>query len=161
MAMVSARRVRRCVRTWMLSAVGGLALVACCAGDGPGAAPPGTTWTSADADATSSPDGSAVDALPSVDAVPDTAAVPDGTPAQPDGMPAQPDGTPAQPDGAAVSVTLSPPRIVVQTGSSQAFVATVTGTSNTAVSFRLREGAAGGSVSPSGVYTAPATLGYY
>ncbi|MCW3099895.1 MAG: chiB1, partial [Chthonomonadaceae bacterium] len=38
---------------------------------------------------------------------------------------------------------------------------TVTGTSNTAVTWSVQEGASGGSISSSGVYTPPATAGTF
>lgn len=44
-------------------------------------------------------------------------------------------------------------------GTSRTFAATVTGTPNTAVTWSVEEGAAGGSIDQAGVYTAPATPG--
>jgi enterochelin esterase-like enzyme len=49
----------------------------------------------------------------------------------------------------------------VSTGRTLQLSATVTGTSNAAVSWRVEEGAAGGTVSADGLYTAPATAGVY
>ena len=60
-----------------------------------------------------------------------------------------------------VSVGISPPAASVQTGGTQQFMATVTGTTNTAVNWTVQEGTAGGMVSTSGLYTAPATTGAY
>src|SRR5262249_9675473 len=62
-----------------------------------------------------------------------------------------------------VSVTLSPRRAAVTTGVGQSFVATVTGTSNTSVSWSV-DGVAGGNstlgtISPSGAYSPPSTAG--
>ncbi len=60
-----------------------------------------------------------------------------------------------------VAVSISPPSATLQTGGSQQFLATVTGTSNTSVNWTVQEGTAGGSVSTSGLYTAPGTAGTY
>jgi hypothetical protein len=61
-----------------------------------------------------------------------------------------------------VTVTVNPATATVQVGASQAFAATVTGSANTAVTWSVN-GLAGGSatvgtVSASGLYTAPATV---
>src|SRR5436190_14475160 len=58
---------------------------------------------------------------------------------------------------AAVSVSISPSSASLQTGGTQQFTATVSGTSNTAVTWS----ATGGTVSSNGLYTAPATAGTY
>ena len=60
----------------------------------------------------------------------------------------------------AVSVTLSPSTATVAAGQSAAFTATVSGAAGT-VTWSVPEGAAGGTVSSTGVYTAPATQGTY
>jgi len=57
----------------------------------------------------------------------------------------------------AVNLSLSPTSASVQTGHTQQFTATVTGSSNTAVTWS----ASGGSISSSGMYTAPSTAGSY
>jgi sugar lactone lactonase YvrE len=57
----------------------------------------------------------------------------------------------------AITVSLNPPSANLLTGATQAFVATVANASNTAVTWSVTEGA-GGSVSASGLYTAPATI---
>lgn len=62
---------------------------------------------------------------------------------------------------AVVAVAVSPTSPVVDACRSLAFSATVTGTSNTAVTWSVLEGAAGGSIAPNGVYTAPAVAGTY
>ncbi len=72
-------------------------------------------------------------------------------------------------DSAAVTVTAPPPVAVVVSpktpsliaGGSQQFTATVTGSANTGVTWSVQEGAAGGSVSAAGAYSAPATAGAY
>jgi hypothetical protein len=60
-----------------------------------------------------------------------------------------------------VVVTISPENVTLNTGATQTFKATVTGTSNTNVTWSVLEGASGGTVSGSGVYTAPNTVGTY
>ena len=57
----------------------------------------------------------------------------------------------------AVSVTVSPTTATVQAGAQQPFAATVTGSSNTAVTWT----ATGGAISSTGVYTAGATTGNF
>ncbi len=77
---------------------------------------------------------------------------------------------PSRSDAATVTVTAPPPPIVVTitpaTGAADAcrtatFSATVTGTSNTAVTWSVQEGVAGGTISSTGVYTAPSVAGTY
>lgn len=60
-----------------------------------------------------------------------------------------------------VSVTVSPATGAVNSCMTLAFTATVSGTTNSAVTWSVQEGAAGGSVSAAGVYTAPAVAGTY
>ena len=60
-----------------------------------------------------------------------------------------------------VSVSVTPSSATVPPGGTQQFTATVTGSTNTAVTWTIVEGSAGGSVSPAGFYTAPATTGAY
>ena len=60
----------------------------------------------------------------------------------------------------AVSVAISPTSASVVVGNTRQFTATVTGTSNTAVTWAVLE-SGGGTVSASGLYTAPATAGTY
>jgi len=59
-----------------------------------------------------------------------------------------------------VAVSLSPTTASVAAGATRQFTATVTGTSNLAVNWSVQE-AGGGTVSASGLYTAPATAGTY
>ena len=61
----------------------------------------------------------------------------------------------------AVSVKIIPEVITVGTGESYPFKAAVSGSANTAVTWRLEEGAAAGSVGPDGLYTAPGSPGQY
>lgn len=61
------------------------------------------------------------------------------------------------PGAQTVVVTVSPTSASLSTGATQQFTATVTGTTNTAVTWT----ATGGTVSTSGLYTAPATAGTY
>ena len=56
-----------------------------------------------------------------------------------------------------VAVSISPGTATVKTGASQQFVAAVTGSSNTAVTWS----ASGGTISAAGMYTAPGTAGTY
>ena len=62
--------------------------------------------------------------------------------------------------GGGVTVTLAPSTVQLQTGQSQAFLVTVAGTANTAVTWSVLE-AAGGGVTGAGLYTAPASAGTY
>jgi hypothetical protein len=59
-----------------------------------------------------------------------------------------------------VTVMVSPPAATVFVGAMQTFTATVTAT-NTAVTWTVQEGAAGGSITNLGVYTAPQVPGTY
>lgn len=72
-------------------------------------------------------------------------------------------GTTSPTGGAAsaVVVEVQPPSAQVAAGGSVSFAAVVTGTANTLVTWSLQEGAAGGSVTAAGAYTAPATAGTY
>jgi chitinase len=60
-----------------------------------------------------------------------------------------------------VSIALTPTSASLVLGATRAFTVTVTGAANTAVTWSVQEGPAGGSVSTSGVYTAPRTAGTY
>lgn len=59
--------------------------------------------------------------------------------------------------GGSVAVSVSPATATVHTGGTQQFAATVTGTTNTAVNWSVANG--GGTISTTGLYTAPATAG--
>ncbi|HJU83754.1 MAG TPA: hypothetical protein VJ600_06065 [Holophagaceae bacterium] len=61
----------------------------------------------------------------------------------------------------AVTSTSTAPTPTVTTGGTLTFTATVSGSSNTTVTWSVQEGAAGGSITSGGVYTAPATSGTY
>src|SRR5438067_1729060 len=61
---------------------------------------------------------------------------------------------------APVTVTISPKTATVNQGASQTFTATITGATNTAVTWTVTE-SAGGSITSAGVYTAPAISGTY
>jgi len=58
-----------------------------------------------------------------------------------------------------VSVSVNPGSIVLAPGGTQQFAATVANAENAAVTWTVREGASGGAVTASGLYTAPATIG--
>jgi hypothetical protein len=60
-----------------------------------------------------------------------------------------------------VSISISPASVTLAPGGTQAFTATVTGASNTAVTWSIQEGAAGGTITSGGSYTAPAAAGTY
>ncbi|WP_342379760.1 glycosyl hydrolase family 18 protein [Myxococcus stipitatus] len=60
-----------------------------------------------------------------------------------------------------VKVSITPATVTLPPGGTQAFTATVTGTSNTAVSWAVPQGNAGGVITSTGLYTAPATPGTY
>jgi len=62
---------------------------------------------------------------------------------------------------ASVSVTVEPAVVTLTSGASQSFAATVKGSSNTTVRWSIEEGAAGGAISASGLYVAPADAGTY
>ena len=57
-----------------------------------------------------------------------------------------------------VSVSVNPPSATVATGETQQFSATVTGTTNTSVTWEVVGGASNGTISANGLYTAPATV---
>lgn len=65
---------------------------------------------------------------------------------------------PTAPD---VLITLSPTTATVTAAETRQFTATVTGPTNTAVTWSLQEGASAGTVSAGGLYTASATPGTY
>jgi hypothetical protein len=67
----------------------------------------------------------------------------------------------ATPPPTTVAVTLSPATAAVSGCLTATFTASVTGSSNAAVSWSVLEGAAGGTVSATGVYTAPRAPGTY
>jgi hypothetical protein len=60
-----------------------------------------------------------------------------------------------------VGVTVSPSGAPVDVCGTQTFTATVVGTTNTAVTWSVQEGASGGTITAAGVYTAPSTPGTY
>jgi len=61
----------------------------------------------------------------------------------------------------AVTVSITAASSTVYATMTDQFTATVTGPSNTAVTWSIQEGSAGGTISASGLYTAPATAGTY
>lgn len=61
----------------------------------------------------------------------------------------------------AVTVSVSPSTAALGLGATQTFTASVTHTGNTAVNWGIVEGAAGGSINSSGVYTAPTVSGTF
>lgn len=60
-----------------------------------------------------------------------------------------------------VGVTVVPSTATTTLGHTVTFAATVTGTPNSAVTWTVQEGVAGGTINTSGVYTPPATAGTY
>lgn len=69
--------------------------------------------------------------------------------------------TVAPPGTVAVTVAVSPATGAVHSCETLSFSATVTGASDTTVSWSVQEGAAGGSIDANGVYTAPNTAGTF
>lgn len=65
------------------------------------------------------------------------------------------------PSGSSVDVMIEPDVVTVVAGTSQPFVAAVTGTANPAVTWSVEEGSVGGGVSSTGVYRAPNRAGTY
>lgn len=61
----------------------------------------------------------------------------------------------------AVAVSLSPTAAALTYGGTQQFTAAVTGATNTGVTWTVQEGAAGGAISSTGLYTAPSAAGTY
>src|ERR1700747_3270769 len=57
-----------------------------------------------------------------------------------------------------VSVSVSPSTASVGVGQTQQFTATVTGTTNAAVTWSVAGGAANGTITASGLYTAPSSV---
>ena len=60
-----------------------------------------------------------------------------------------------------ITVTISPLTLTILPGKSETFTATVAGTDNKAVIWSVQEGAAGGSITDGGRYTAPTAPGVY
>jgi hypothetical protein len=60
-----------------------------------------------------------------------------------------------------VRVDVQPVNNIVQVGRTQVFTATVTGSANQAVTWSVNQGAAGGTITTAGFYTAPAAAGTY
>jgi hypothetical protein len=60
-----------------------------------------------------------------------------------------------------VSISISPVSTTLAPGGTQQFTAAVTGASNAGVTWSVQEGAAGGSVTAGGLYTAPGSNGTY
>lgn len=58
-------------------------------------------------------------------------------------------------------VSITPPTATLNLGDQQAFSATVTGSANQAVTWFIQEGAAGGTITAAGVYTAPNSPGTF
>jgi hypothetical protein len=61
----------------------------------------------------------------------------------------------------AVSVSISPTTTNLNIGETQQFAATVTGSTNTSVTWSVQEGSAGGTITSGGLYTTPSTPGTY
>jgi hypothetical protein len=60
---------------------------------------------------------------------------------------------------AAVSITVTPSMVNLPASGTQQFTATVTGSSDTSVTWTIQEGPTGGSVTSSGLYSAPGVVG--
>lgn len=61
----------------------------------------------------------------------------------------------------AISVTISPSTLGIRRGGTWTFANTVSGSSNTAITWSMQEQSAGGAITADGVYTAPAVEGTY
>ncbi len=68
---------------------------------------------------------------------------------------------PPPPPLPAVAVVISPNTVTLPAGGAQTFTVTVEGSANTAVTWSVQEGAAGGTITSLGVYTAPPAPGTY
>src|SRR6202158_6370490 len=62
---------------------------------------------------------------------------------------------------AAIAIALNQTAVTIDVGNQFVFVASVTGRANTSVSWGIQEGPSGGSITSSGVYTAPGTDGVF
>jgi hypothetical protein len=60
-----------------------------------------------------------------------------------------------------VAISLNQTDVTIDVGNQSTFIANVTGTVNTAASWAIQEGASGGSITSSGIYTAPGTHGTF
>src|SRR5205814_1208055 len=60
-----------------------------------------------------------------------------------------------------ISIDLRPGSVEIRPGDVGEFDAIVTGTANTAATWKVQEGSAGGAVTAAGVYTAPSAAGTY
>ena len=60
-----------------------------------------------------------------------------------------------------ITVSVSPPSVTLDQGQTLQFTATVTGSANQAVTWAIQEGAGGGTISGTGLYTAPNTSGEF
>jgi len=70
-------------------------------------------------------------------------------------------GGSAAPPPPAITVSVSPSSAMVNQGATQTFTASVAGTTNTAVTWSVLEGPAGGTITSAGIYTAPSTAGTF
>lgn len=71
------------------------------------------------------------------------------------------DDSPPPPPPAEITIALATATPTIQVNQTAQFTATVTGTSNTQVTYSVDGGAANGSISAAGVYTAPGTAGVF
>src|SRR5262245_2178766 len=60
-----------------------------------------------------------------------------------------------------IIVSIAPGFVSLVQGGTQSFTATVIGTTNTAVNWSVQEGNAGGTITSTGMYTAPNTAGTF
>jgi hypothetical protein len=60
-----------------------------------------------------------------------------------------------------LAVSVAPPTPTININETQQFTSVITGSTNTAVTWRIQEGAAGGTITSGGLYTAPGTAGTY
>ena len=74
---------------------------------------------------------------------------------------ASPTNVPSAPAAASIAVTITPPSTATEACQSVPFKGTVTGTVNQGITWSVKEGPAGGTITAEGVYTAPSVPGTY
>jgi hypothetical protein len=125
-----------------------------------GSAVTDVSWSVAEGDAGGLVTAAGVYTAPQVAGVYHVVAASTAKPAWEDGAVITVTARPAPTQVTTITVTTSPPTVSVATGHTAQLTATVTGTTNTAVTWSVVE-AGGGSVSGTGLYTAPAAAGTY
>ncbi|QDE95503.1 glycosyl hydrolase family 18 protein [Myxococcus xanthus] len=78
-----------------------------------------------------------------------------------EGLRSTPVSATVKPPQPQVAISVTPTSASLAPGASRTFSATVTGSTNTAVTWSIQQGSAGGTITHSGQYTAPRTTGTY